>query len=213
MRGDQWNEERVKLLQKLWAGGATAHSIADRLGGISRSAVLGKIFRLRLGAAGAAPVSAAPGDAAPRDSLASGRPGKLGAAGVTAVPAVLLPTPARRRGSKRKNLSQDSRATARTRGKSLLELTNDCCRWPHGRPGTRSFFFCGAPGADLEHGVPYCARHARRAYVTNQSFVEHAPPLAPSAGRSRLVSSRKDDLAIIFRSESRGQNLAHRGGR
>jgi hypothetical protein len=48
--------------------------------------------------------------------------------------------------------------------KSLLELTNITCRWPHGRPGTDRFFFCGAPEADLERGIPYCARHMQRAY-------------------------------------------------
>ena len=60
MRGDLWNDERIELLKRLWAEGATADLIAAQLGGISRSAVLGKIFRLRLGAAAAAPPSASP---------------------------------------------------------------------------------------------------------------------------------------------------------
>ena len=125
MRGSGWNDESLVMLRGLWAAGATAQSIADRLGGISRSAVLGKIFRLRRGAA--------------------------------EVP------PARRR-SRKVAVAQDAAAAAPRRGKSLLELSNDTCRWPHGEPGTPRFFFCGAPGADLENGRPYCARHARRAF-------------------------------------------------
>ena len=54
MSADPWTDERIDMLKQLWADGATANSIADRLGGVSRSAVLGKIFRLRLGAATAA---------------------------------------------------------------------------------------------------------------------------------------------------------------
>lgn len=40
-----WTEERTKLAEKLWNDGKTATEIADRLGGVSRSAVLGKLHR------------------------------------------------------------------------------------------------------------------------------------------------------------------------
>jgi len=43
---DSWAAERVSLLLQLWASGATAEAIGARLG-LSRSAVLGKILRLR----------------------------------------------------------------------------------------------------------------------------------------------------------------------
>ena len=43
---DGWTAERVSLLQQLWASGATAGAIGAQLG-FSRSAVLGKILRLR----------------------------------------------------------------------------------------------------------------------------------------------------------------------
>lgn len=51
---DQWTAERVSRLKELWAGGFTAEAIAAQLGGVSRSAVLGKILRLRRGATSAA---------------------------------------------------------------------------------------------------------------------------------------------------------------
>ena len=49
MRTDFWTKERIATLERLWAHGKSAGTIAKALGGISRSAVLGKIFRLRLG--------------------------------------------------------------------------------------------------------------------------------------------------------------------
>jgi GcrA cell cycle regulator len=137
---DAWSDERIEQLKKLWRQGKTAAAIGAALGGLSRSAVLGKVFRLRLGPAGDTAVRQESRDVAAE-----------------------IGSPSRRRGSRRR--SQDSQAPAKPRGKSLLELTNDSCRWPHGRPGTANFHFCGAASADLEHGIPYCAQHMRRAYT------------------------------------------------
>lgn len=143
--GEAWTSERIELLKKLWAAGETATAIGARLGGMSRSAVLGKVFRLRLGASHAAATSPAKTkSAAPKRSKN----------------ATVL---ARRRRGKRDDRPQTPPQTRRQH-KTLLELTNDTCRWPHGRPGSEKFFFCGAAGADLECGIPYCARHMRRAY-------------------------------------------------
>lgn len=52
MRGEPWRLEDIAELRRLWSAGETAATIGLKLGGLSRSAVLGKIFRLRLGAAG-----------------------------------------------------------------------------------------------------------------------------------------------------------------
>jgi hypothetical protein len=51
MRGNVWTDDGITLLRKLWSEGATAAAIGRRLGGLSRSAVLGKVFRLRLNGA------------------------------------------------------------------------------------------------------------------------------------------------------------------
>lgn len=139
MRGEPWTDDRVATLRRLWAAGETAAAIAVRLGGISRSAVMGKVFRLRL------PPATAFG-ARPADDRSE-----------------QFPTPARRRRIKRARQPHNA-APILARHKSLLELTNETCRWPHGRPGTERFFFCGAAGANLERGRPYCPRHMRRAY-------------------------------------------------
>lgn len=148
MRGKLWSAERLALLTALWTAGATAQSIAEQLGGISRCAVLGKIFRLRLGA----------GDVAPARRRRNCND------------AALSGTPA-----------------AAPRGKSLLELTSDSCRWPHGRPGSPRFYFCGAPGADLENGRPYCARHMRRAFRAIKSPT--TIPDETTGGESRPVAA------------------------
>ncbi len=152
MPGEAWTVERIDLLRKLWAEGETATAIAARLGGISRSAVLGKVFRLRLCVGGGVAASQAQKKTKGRD-----RSEKAG------------PLARRRRSGKRDNRPRCP--PAGRQGKTLFELTNDSCRWPHGRPGTERFFFCGATGADLERGIPYCARHMRHAYPTIESIV------------------------------------------
>ena len=137
MASESWTPERVALLRGLWSADEAATAIAARLGGMSRSAVLGKVYRLRLDADGSAVAAAAK---------------KRG----TREANTLLAR--RRQGGKRKREPQIAPATGRC-GTTLLELTNATCRWPHGRPGTKNFFFCGAAGADLERGLPYCAHH------------------------------------------------------
>ena len=149
MRG-VWTRERIALLKQLWADCETAAAIAVRLR-MSKSAVLGKVFRLRLPSGPKAKAAAARRDAA---TVGRRRRGRL-----PAKPPVVAVAPAA------------PAAPAMASGKTLFELTNDSCRWPHGQPGTKTFHFCGAPGADLEGGRPYCERHARRAYVGNRKTV------------------------------------------
>jgi GcrA cell cycle regulator len=44
-----WTAERVETLKRLWAGGTSARGIADEMGGgLTRSAVIGKVHRLKL---------------------------------------------------------------------------------------------------------------------------------------------------------------------
>jgi GcrA cell cycle regulator len=126
-----WTDEKFSLLKILWTEGKTAVAIAQRLG-VSKSAVLGKIFRLRL-----APPKQRPGPTAASPML-------------------------RRKG---RRVEAESLELSTKRGKSLLELTNESCRWPIGDPAKTSFHFCGEPGADLAQGIPYCERHRQRAYA------------------------------------------------
>lgn len=43
-----WTDERIATLTKMWEGGSTASQIAEKLGGVSRNAVIGKAHRLGL---------------------------------------------------------------------------------------------------------------------------------------------------------------------
>lgn len=114
-----WTQARIVALMELWSAGKSAGAIGKALGGISRSAVLGKIFRLRLIAANRRRSARPPDDA-----------------------------PARRRAAKAPPPAQ-----SKTHRKTLLELTNECCRWPYGELGEWRFFFCGAAGADVARGI------------------------------------------------------------
>ena len=42
----EWSDERIEALTKLWREGLSASQVARQLGGVSRSAVIGKIHRL-----------------------------------------------------------------------------------------------------------------------------------------------------------------------
>ncbi len=147
MPGESWTHEQIELLKKLWSEGETAAAIAVRLGGLSRSAVLGKVHRLRLRTDKAAAASAA----------------KAKCAGERCAETA----PARRRRSGKRGKHAPAAPAAVRQHKTLFELSNKTCRWPHGQPGTNNFFFCGALEADLEQGIPYCAQHMRRAYGTS----------------------------------------------
>jgi GcrA cell cycle regulator len=170
MRGI-WTRERIALLKSLWTDGKTATAIAARLG-MSKSAVLGKVFRLRL-----RPAANATTAAARSNTKILGRRHK------SRLPIKHRAKPA---------------APAMASGKTLFELTNGSCRWPHGQPGTKAFHFCGAPGADLEGGRPYCDQHARRAYVGRSKTVASAaragaadPPItSPSIAPSGVKRHR-----------------------
>ena len=149
-----WTEERVELLKKLWADGLSASQIAAELGGITRNAVIGKVHRLGLSGRAKSPSSSAP---RPRKARAHSH---------------MLRTP---RPSMRGNTALAHAYDYETepepelldniipigQRRTLLELTEDTCRWPIGDPATSEFFFCG--GKPIA-GLPYCGYHSRVAY-------------------------------------------------
>jgi GcrA cell cycle regulator len=173
-----WTEERIAILRQMWADGATASAIARRLG-LSRSAVLGKIHRLRRSAA-------MPSVTSNREQATQA---PFDAAALAYRPRGRQPAP--------QSPSEPRPKKPRRRGISLLELTNETCRFPHGEPGTPSFFFCGARDADLEGRRPYCPRHARLAYSSAAIAVadddkpvialRNSPSIAPFDSPRRYV--------------------------
>lgn len=138
----EWTEERTALLKTLWLQGQTASQIAERLGGVTRNAVIGKAHRLGL--------SSRP---SPIRQRPAGRPTTVPPAAPlsralqpteNAKPAEALPPapPAK---------APTAKVTPGSRG----------CMWPMGDPKQPGFHFCGAPA---EPGRPYCASHCAVAY-------------------------------------------------
>ena len=48
----------------------------------------------------------------------------------------------------------------------VVALSGPSCSWPIGHPGDKGFRFCAAPQVP---GKPYCAEHARMAYIRPKS--------------------------------------------
>jgi GcrA cell cycle regulator len=144
-----WTAERIELLRCLFASGLSAREIALEIG-VSRNAVLGKIFRLKLNSGDEKRRSAGKGD------------------------------PKVRRQVTQQSIMRKLRADAYSAAEipnshrcSLLELTKQTCRWPISNATDVEFWFCGNEPVE---GLPYCAGHARIAYRPAPRIV--APGLA-----------------------------------
>ncbi len=153
-----WNDERVELLKKLWAEGLSASQIANRLSGVTRNAVIGKVTRLGL-----------------PERLVSSRKSSGGR------------TKSLNKRRERQRAAAAARSKPSPRAKSMIELVFDAvpiepveelfipvkdrkgvlqleasdCRWPIGDPREPDFHFCGKGKVT---GLPYCEHHVRRAY-------------------------------------------------
>ena len=148
-----WTDERVEMLKKLWTDGLSASQIAAELGGITRNAVIGKVHRLGLSGRAKSPSSAAPRPRKPRPThmMRIPRPAMRGNTALAqAYDYEVEPEP---------ELVENIIPIGQR--KSLLELTEETCRWPIGDPGAADFFFCG--GQAVASG-PYCGYHSRVAY-------------------------------------------------
>ena len=78
-----WTEERIERLKAMWTEGATASEIAEKLGGVSRNAVIGKAHRLGLEAR---PSPVKPGEEK-EQAAAAARPAAKAEAAPKAAPA------------------------------------------------------------------------------------------------------------------------------
>ena len=161
-----WTDERVELLKKLWTDGLSASQIAAELGGITRNAVIGKVHRL--GLSGRAKSSSS-GGARPRKARAPGhmmrvsRPSMRGNTALAhAYDHDLEPEP---------ELIDNIIPMGQRR--TILELTEETCRWPIGDPGSTDFFFCGG---NTVTSLPYCAHHSRVAYQPASDRRRVRPP-------------------------------------
>jgi GcrA cell cycle regulator len=158
-----WTEDRIARLKTLWPLGWSAQRIADALGeDVTRSAVLGKVHRMKLsmGRRSASPVHQA--GAAPegprRPPRRSNRPAP---ARITARP--------------------DVHAEAPSFGlATILSVRRYDCRFPYGEPGSSAFRLCGRPvvGGGGGGGGVAAPPHAEIAYQRRPQSAEGLMQLA-----------------------------------
>ena len=149
-----WTEERIQLLRRLWLEDFSASRIAAELGGVSRSAVIGKIHRLGLQGRGQ-PTSTVKRQCKPRPSHAAHkewRPLSIGNTALKAEPEMM-----------RKPAAQPFPSVVVPIAKKLSfdKLTERTCKWPIGDPRGEDFHFCGHDSLET---LPYCRYHVRIAY-------------------------------------------------
>jgi GcrA cell cycle regulator len=141
-----WTEERLELLKSRFAEGLTCREIADDIG-VSRNAVIGKLSRLNLTREKAGDLPRPARKDAPKGRRRGSVP-RLQYRILQAVYAEPL-APA------------DHGPIANGHSCSLLELSEERCRWPISTPGAEDFCFCGNTPVE---GLPYCPGHSRLAY-------------------------------------------------
>lgn len=173
-----WTNDRVNLLKQLWGEGRTASEIARELGGVSRNAVIGKAYRMKLSGR-ASPIKhnseELPSSAhMVNSSVASSA--KAGTGNLTRIPAneqqnkKESPEPIKARktagnsntGAK-KSLVEEKKNNIGTKLK-LANLRERMCRWPSGDPQDKDFHFCGERTLP---GMSYCEKHSAMAYQSS----------------------------------------------
>lgn len=169
-----WTEDRVELLKELWTRGASATACALRLGGITRSAVIGKVHRLGL-----------PG----RTTVQTARRSFCASPQYRRKPRHALKPDAERvsKTNHRAYIVQDPRPDSTPpldpivppeQRVGIAGLADNQCRWPIGDPQHADFHFCNLNKAE---GKSYCELHVRKS--TDQPAVR--PRLATPANSVR----------------------------
>lgn len=144
-----WNEERVETLKKLHAEGVGYGRIAEEIGGVSRNAISGMVYRLGLSqrCANIGPRNRSLKDRADRERIKRAQRTEAKAPDLKPLAPKFSPEP----------LPPLEPVTMR---KTFAELEPDDCRWPVGDPRAPDFGFCGLPKVG---GKPYCPECCRRA--------------------------------------------------
>ena len=136
-----WNEKTTNLLKKYWREGFTASQISEKIGNVTRNAVIGKAHRLNLEAR---TISKKPSTAskAKLESNVEIKQDKIS------------------RKARFKSLLLDKNFEPEN-PKKLAELTDDTCRWPIGHPYEKDFYFCGRKPLEK---FSYCKLHVLYAF-------------------------------------------------
>ncbi|WP_395664383.1 GcrA family cell cycle regulator [Methylocella sp.] len=188
-----WTDERIDLLQKMWLQGMSASKIASELAnGLTRNAVIGKVYRLGLSGRGKSEAAPSGEDKAPHDAACEpdvfpgASPGGEPDASVVRMrpqPAACddpAPRAAEAPAAEREPFdgaaafalkpapfippapAQHHNVVAMAEPVTIMDLREFMCRWPIGDPTQADFRFCGA--RRTPGGGPYCPCHSTLAY-------------------------------------------------
>ncbi len=148
-----WTDERIEHLKNLWQEGLTASQIASRLGGVTRNAVIGKIYRLGLSGRGK---SNSVKKAVKKKTMPSvTKENTVSKTSEEEVPQHAAP-PKTKEVPKVKQAKQ-----VRDTPVTVLDLSAHMCKWPLGDPTHEGFRFCGKRSSPES---PYCTHHSQIAY-------------------------------------------------
>ncbi len=141
-----WTDERVELLKTLWAEGLSAAQIANKMGGVTRNAVIGKVHRLGLSgrATPAKPQRGRITSLERKEPIIEQKKRAPEVKSVIPEPEFLAPL----------ILDTGDKTTVATISKNM-------CKWPIGDPAKDGFHFCGQ---STSTGKSYCAYHAHMAF-------------------------------------------------
>lgn len=162
-RDNLWPEARIKKLLALLAQGKSSAEIAKALGnGITRSAVLGKIHRLKQAGKLGAPYKAAKPEKSKDDPAVAkvkrvlARQHRLSYGfGAAAVPSLSTP-PREITATEYDAIDPSTPGLLR-----MMDLRAHHCRWPLNNALGGEYYFCG----DKRQGLrPYCEKHVAVAY-------------------------------------------------
>lgn len=166
-----WTDDRVQMLCSLWADGLSASCIASELGGVTRSAVIGKVHRLNLSYRKTIKIREAGAERGvfgtrtqrpPRKNY-SVRQGRAAAPDRIERREAEAEIRAEFYAAEVADLSEDQKARAVT----FAQLNNSThCKWPYGDPRKPDFLFCGC---DRMPSSPYCGPHTRIAAPRNSA--------------------------------------------
>jgi GcrA cell cycle regulator len=159
-----WTEERIELLQKLWLEGMSASRIASELAnGLTRNAVIGKVYRLGLSGRTKATATVEPSPR-PRHKSAQRPSSPPPAVAIVQGNTALALTPVEIEAPAPVPIKDV--VISMTEPVTIVDLREAMCRWPIGDPTLPEFRFCGA--ARIPGAGPYCAHHAGIAYQPHQ---------------------------------------------
>ena len=148
-----WDDKKIQILKENW-GILTASVLAEKIGGVSRNAVIGKAHRLNLSAKIKQKTSSNNHNVQKSNSENSVNHKRA------------------TRKSKFQSLIIEKDFPPES-PKDLESLDDTVCRWPIGHPNEKNFYFCGRKTIKLNNReFPYCKLHLLYAYQSKDKKEE-----------------------------------------